>query len=79
MSLAIDVDKVRAVLLADGWHEVAEKSFDLDSYEYSHGSETIHEGGQGGVCSTGFRFKEFKEGTRGYLYGPLTAIIAIRS
>ena len=79
MSLSIEVDKVRAVLLADGWHEVAEKSFDLGSYEYSHGSETIHKGGQGGVCPTGFRFKEFKEVSGGYLYGPLTAIIAVRS
>lgn len=34
MSLAIDVDKVTAVLLADSWHEVAAASFALDSYEY---------------------------------------------
>lgn len=34
MSLAIDVDDVTAVLLADGWHEVANRSFELDAYEY---------------------------------------------
>jgi hypothetical protein len=34
MSLGIDVDAVSRVLLADGWHDVAEKSFSLDSYEY---------------------------------------------
>ena len=34
MSLRIDVDTVTAVLLADGWHEVADASFVLDAYEY---------------------------------------------
>jgi hypothetical protein len=34
VSLAIDVDHVTEVLLADGWHIVAEQSFTLDSYEY---------------------------------------------
>lgn len=34
MSLAIDVDTVTEVLLADGWHHVADESFSLDSYEY---------------------------------------------
>jgi hypothetical protein len=33
MSLYIDVDRVSSVLLADGWHAVAEDSFDLDAYE----------------------------------------------
>lgn len=75
MSLAIDVDKVNAVLLADGWHKVADQSFDLDAYEYIHGSATIHKGGQGGVTSTGFRFKD--DGNY-VMYGPLTAILAVR-
>lgn len=34
MSLAIDVDTVVRVLLADGWHDVEDASFGLDSYEY---------------------------------------------
>ena len=39
MSLAIDTNRVTAVLLADGWHQVAklrdwESSFDIDSYEF---------------------------------------------
>ena len=34
MSLAIDVEKITRVLLADGWHEVYEKSFTIDSYEF---------------------------------------------
>jgi hypothetical protein len=32
-----DVERVDAVLLADGWHAIHAKSFDLDSYEYMHG------------------------------------------
>ena len=38
MSLAIDVDRVAAILLIDGWHKVAERdgksSFGMDAYEY---------------------------------------------
>ena len=34
MSLAIDVDRINRVLLADGWHAVKGGSFTLDSYEY---------------------------------------------
>jgi hypothetical protein len=30
----IDADNIIAVLLADGWHEVAEGSFYLDDYEF---------------------------------------------
>lgn len=33
MSIAIDITRIEAVLLADGWHKVVGK-FDIDSYEY---------------------------------------------
>jgi hypothetical protein len=36
MSLAIDVDIIEKVLLSDGWHEVADASFQVDTYEYVH-------------------------------------------
>lgn len=73
MSLAIDVDAVTAVLLADGWHRVAKKSFFLDSYEYlwsgREGTKVkdlrpdqdhilLHGGGQSGISATGFSFLE---------------------
>ena len=75
MSLAIDVDEVSAVLLADGWHEVGDQSFSLAAYEYIHGGATIHKGGEAGLTSTGFRFSD----AGGYvMYGPLTAILAVR-
>jgi hypothetical protein len=42
MSLAIDVDRVAAVLLADGWHTVSNDSFELDAYEYlQHDDEDV--------------------------------------
>jgi hypothetical protein len=66
MSLAIDVDRVKAVLLADGWHAVEHQSFTLDSYEYIWYSsaaekakgdfQTMHGGGRDGLCATGFSF-----------------------
>lgn len=89
MSLAIDTDKVVGVLLADGWHGVAAKSFDIDSYEFlyyhnpSDPSDFMmsHGGGQSGVCASGFMFTETYEGTSGgaKVYGPLTAILAVRT
>ena len=33
MSLAIEVDDITHVLLADGWHTVHDASFGIDSYE----------------------------------------------
>ena len=53
MSLHIDVATVDVVLLADGWHQVDSRSFDLDAYEFHHNNETILGGGQAaGIPST---------------------------
>lgn len=76
MSLAIDVDKVVSVLLADGWHEVLKESFELDSYEFTWSGSAVHGGGQSGVCATGFTFLVTEQGIK--LAGPLTAILAVR-
>ena len=76
MSLAIEVDDVVAVLLADGWHTVYEDSFYLDSYEFLWGEQVLQGGGQSGICSNGFTFKS---ADRSYLSGPLTAILAVRT
>ena len=69
MSLAIDIDTVTDVLLADGWHKVKSASFDTDSYEfgekvvdmhYASGFEfrATHPGGHSGICASGFVFIE---------------------
>jgi len=74
MSMTIDVAKVRSVLLADGWHRVAEKSFGIDTYVYGEAGATS--GGNGGTATVGFRFKD----DAGYvLSGPLSAILATQA
>lgn len=75
MSLAIETDAVTDVLLADGWHKVRRKSFDLDSFEFLHAGDTIHGGGASGVCATGFSFEDDR-GAR--ICGPLTAVLAVK-
>jgi hypothetical protein len=76
VSLAIDLDDVTAVLLSDGWHQVANSSFAIDAYEYVFQGDTTHGGGAGGITSSGYTFKEM-DGT--WLSGPLTAVLAVRT
>ena len=86
MSLLIDIDKVTAILLADGWHDVFRQedgtsSFDVDSYEYAEVDtdgepHLLHGGGDSGVCAVGFRFQENRLDF--CISGPLTAILAVR-
>ncbi|MBI3982042.1 MAG: hypothetical protein HY337_03965 [Gemmatimonadetes bacterium] len=72
MSIAIDVAKVRSVLLADGWHRIAGSSFTVGPYEYMQAGAT-KSGGNGGAVPAGFQFKD----DAGYvLSGPLAAILA---
>ena len=78
MSLAINVDDVVAVLLADGWHEVYGRSFDIDAYEYTAGKKQVisfDPETSVGVTYMGFVFTDSK-GDR--LAGPMTAIQAVR-
>ncbi len=77
MSLAIDVDRVDQVLLADGWHHVADHSFDLDAYEFMHDGRAVLAGGQVSlVPSTGARWTE-PDGS--VVACPMTAILAVKS
>ena len=84
MSLAINVERVKAVLIGNEWLECRPGSFDLDAYEFGQGDITsreedpfhiVHGGGQSGVCATGFTFL----GTDDQRYGgPLTAIQTVK-
>jgi len=81
MSLAIDINKISDVLLVDGWHDIKEGSFSIDSYEYlffykGDDATIVHEGGQSGVCESGFVFTD--RGTDNCVAGPLTSILAIK-
>ena len=85
MSLAIDVDHVREVLLSDGeWHRVADGSFELDSYEYVRAADgpkaapRLGGGQEKLVPTTGARWTErdTSENQR-EMFCPLTAIQAV--
>jgi hypothetical protein len=81
MSLAIDVDRVREVLLADGWHVVVNESFDIDAYEYLHADHMLLGGGDEPLLpARGFTFDELSDGGLGRIRisGPLTAVLAVR-
>jgi hypothetical protein len=82
MSLAIDVDKVTHVLLADGWHAVKDASFSIDSYEFlwregmGEWGEPLLGGGQEDLIpARGFSFIEGKA----TLCGPLTSVLAVKT
>ena len=80
MGLEINVRHVTQVLLSDGWHEVDSGSFTIGSYEFldraAGEARTLHAVGDNGICAAGFRFKN---SSRDYTSGPLTAILAVRS
>lgn len=73
MSLYIDVDSVKSVLIAGQWYDVDDLSFDLDSYEFHYENDLVHGGGQSCVCAVGFRF--VWNGAE--VSGPLTSIQAV--
>ena len=59
MSLFINVDHIKSVLLKDGkWYQVWDNSFVLDSYEFHHKNHIQFAGAASNlVCATGFSFK----------------------
>jgi len=85
MSLAIDVDRVTHVLLADGWHEVTDGSFTVAPYEFGQTVSTETDGRKFvvlygaenvGIQPVGFAFTEARTGS--LMSGPLTSVFAVR-
>lgn len=85
MSLAIDLDRVTHVLLADGWHEVTDESFIVAPYEFGQTVSTGTEeptfvvllgADNSGIQSIGFAFTEARTGS--LMSGPLTSVLAVR-
>ena len=72
MTLAIDVTKVRAVLLADGWHRIADKSLVVGVYEFLQSERTTSADGHGAMAY------QFTDDAGYVLCGPVTAILATR-
>jgi hypothetical protein len=79
MSLAIDVTKVVAVLLADGWHATLRDSFKIDGYEFVANAEIVMKTGQSApVCAMGFTFTEAGTDRAIEISGPLTSVLAVK-
>jgi len=84
MRLAIDVARVTHVLLADGWHEVADGSFNVAPYEFGHADTGADErdfvvsynSSTMGTDPMGFEFTEAR--TNALMSGQLTSVIAVR-
>ena len=86
----IDAKQICSVLLADGWHTVADGTFDVGEYEYHSGPGKASPGTLGGsqvvlhgsaeplVSTKGFGFKEELDNRRRFIYGPVTSILAVR-
>lgn len=81
MSLAIDVDTVYEVLLADGWHKVDwqrsndgtwASSFAFDAYEYEYGDHSVQDSKNSAL---GYEFQE--TGVR--TCGPMLAILGVKT
>ena len=71
MTMDIQVQLVRAVLLADRWHDVKPVgSFSIESYGFEDEGRKLYSSGD----SQGFRFND----GNGLIYGPLTSILAVR-
>ena len=89
MSLAIDIDSVKEVLLPDGtWHRVADDSFEIGAYEYVRAKEVQPDGGDAGVRlggeqeellpARGARWTETNSyGKKRRVFCPITAIQAV--
>ena len=89
MSLAIDIDKVSDVLLADGWHHVesanGKSTFVIDAYEFlerrGEGRDPISHVSAGtvaGVPSTAAQWLEFESGKSYVVTCPFTSILAVK-
>jgi hypothetical protein len=75
MTLGIQVNEIKQVLLADRWHEVEKESFALDTYEFIEGQQAVARGDGQLITSVGFMFRE--PGGQ-IVAGPLSSILAVQ-
>jgi hypothetical protein len=93
VSLAIEVDDITHVLLADGWHLVDAASFGIDSYEFMWGegmgdSPMLGGGQEKHIAAAGHRGSTSREhiAAAGFIFtetdqvlcGPLTSVLAVK-
>ena len=81
MSIAIDIDHVTRVLMADGWHDVLAGSFTCDAFEFvwKEGQADKDRGYVWGVpaCSVGMEWQELRGPGIVFVSAPLSSLIAV--
>lgn len=78
MSLAIDVDRIDAILLADGWHYVHDASVAFDAFEFVWKVDgEIVDSAQPNAESTGITWNELEVGIVRRFFAPLNAVLAL--
>ena len=75
MTLGIQLNEIKHVLLADRWHEVEPESFALDAYEFMEGAQAVARGDGQLITTVGFKFRE--PGGQ-IVAGPLSSILAVQ-
>ncbi len=75
MTLGIQLNEIKHVLLADRWHEVEAESFALDTYEFMDGDQPVARGDGQLITLVGFMFRE--PGGQ-IVAGPLSSILAVQ-
>lgn len=75
MTLGIQVNEIKHVLLGDRWHEVESQSFALDTYEFMDGDQAVARGDGQLITTVGFMFRE--PGGQ-IVAGPLSSILAVQ-
>ncbi len=70
----IDVDRVTAVLLIDGWHYIQPKSFRIEPYAFSSGDAVVAK------PQPGYFFAKIDQISREmqYFLGPIDCVMAVR-
>ena len=74
MALTIDVERVTAVLLADGWHYIQPRSFHIDPYAFTSGETVVAK------PQPGYFFAKIDQISREmqYFLGPLDCVMSVR-
>lgn len=70
MSLYIETEKVTAALIGTAWHDISTGTFTVDRYDFAFEDDPLHD-----TKTMGFGFKSSDTGE--WIYGPLTALLAV--
>jgi hypothetical protein len=71
---AIDVERVTAVLLIDGWHYIQQRTFRVEPYAFTHGEQVVAK------PQPGYFFSKVDQISRDmqHFCGPLDCVMSVR-